>query len=107
MNGKRDRSKEREANRIRMAVRLADPEYRAMVNARRAKRDAERKAADTTIRQRLTAASLRHYRKRAGDPEFWEVRKRYLKEWRARRRDEEAFEMYMERMLREQESACQ
>ena len=90
-----------------MAARLADPEYRALVNARRAKRDAVRKAAGATIRQRLTDASLRHYTMRASDPDFWVRRKAYLREWRERRRDEEAFEMYMERVLREQESACQ
>jgi hypothetical protein len=29
------------------------------------------------------------------------VRKQYLKDWREKRRDNEAFEIYMERILRE------
>ena len=107
MNVKRDRTNEREANRLRMAAKRADPEYRAKVNATRAKRDAERKASDPELRKRLTANSLRYYRKRSCEREFWEVRKLYLREWREKRRDEEAFEMFMERMLREQESECQ
>lgn len=104
----RDRSNEREANRLRMAKKLADPEYRARVNARRAIRDAERKAADKALRQRLTANDARYYAKRNGDPDFWVKRKAYLNAWRSNKRDDEAFEAYMERILREQETEeCQ
>jgi hypothetical protein len=53
-----------------MAARLADPEYRARINARRKDRDSERKATDLELRKRLTEISLRHYRKRASDPKF-------------------------------------
>ena len=88
-----------------MAARLACPEYRAKVNAVRKARDAERKASDPELRKRLTETSLRHYRNRAPDPEFWVKRKAYLAEWRAKRRDDEAFESYMARI--EMEMQCQ
>lgn len=92
---------EREANRLRMAAKRLCPEYRAVINARRAKRDAERKVADPKIRKRLTANSKRHYEKRKHDPDFWKVRKAYWRQWIAARDENEQFEAFMARMMQE------
>jgi hypothetical protein len=93
------RSREREANRLRMALKRADPVYRAEVNARRKARDRERKAVDPTLRKRLTETSKRHAkRKWASDPDFRAKRTAYLKRWKAERLLDEAFEDFIKRI---------
>jgi hypothetical protein len=92
------RAREREANRIRMASKRNDPDYRAAVNARRQARDRERKMQDPSLRPRLTANSKRYYESRKDDPSFWETRKDYLRRWKAERRLDEAFEDFLARV---------
>ena len=92
------REREREANRLRMAAKRADPAYREKVNASRRVRDAERKVADPALRQRLNANSKRYYESRKGDPAFWANRRTYLARWRAERRAGEEFQAFVERL---------
>lgn len=92
------RAREREANRLRMAACRSDPAYVSKVNARRQKRDRERKQQDPDLRKRLTANSKRYYESRKGDPDFWSKRKQYLAHWKAERRMDEEFEDFMNRI---------
>lgn len=92
------RQREREANRLRMARKRQDPEYRAKVNARRRARDRERKAAEPELVKRLCQNRKRYFDSRKDDPEFWAKRKDYLRRWRHERFLDEAFEDFMKRI---------
>lgn len=92
------RERERAANRERMARLREDPAYRDKVNAKRAARDAERKATDPALVARLRTNQSRYYRKRAGDEAFWIPRREYMARWLAERREAEEFEAFMARI---------
>lgn len=92
------KERERVANRERMARLREDPAYRAKVNAARAVRDAERKAIDASLVERLRANQNRYYRRRADDEGFWAPRREYIARWKAERREAEEYDAFMARM---------
>jgi hypothetical protein len=92
MMGKRDgwneeqRSKERDANKLRMRRAMADPLYRAAANERRKKRDAERKATDPDLRKRLNEYSAAYVERNKHTDDFKAKRAAELKRWRNKNR---------------------
>jgi hypothetical protein len=92
------RERERAANRARMAAKRLDPDYVALVNARRKERDRERKAADPELKARLRENRKRYFDRRKSDPDFWKKRHDYLRRWRKERLIGEEFEDFMNRI---------